>query len=203
VSVSLVFSTGAQQIQGEHLVGPDGRVNLGTYGSVYVSGMTLEEARRAIEEQLANYLEDPKVVVDIFAYNSKKYYVVTQTTGFGDTVQEAPITGNETVLDAIARTNAISQFSSRKIWIARPAPNGADCEQILPVNWEDISMGASTATNYQLMPGDRLFVAEDPWSTFDAVVVKYTRPFERMFGFVSLGGAMINRILRIGLGTLN
>src|SRR3989304_838997 len=42
VSVSLAFSSGAQQIVGEHLVAMDGRVNLGTYGSVYVSGMTLD-----------------------------------------------------------------------------------------------------------------------------------------------------------------
>jgi len=93
----------------------------------------------------------PQVVVDVFAYNSKKYYVVTQGAGFGDNVAEAPITGNETVLDAIARVGGISQVSSTKIWIARPAPNGVGCEQILPINWEDITRGASTATNYQLM----------------------------------------------------
>ncbi len=46
VSVSLAFSAGAQQIVGEHLVGPDGRVNLGTYGSVYVAGMTIDEVAR-------------------------------------------------------------------------------------------------------------------------------------------------------------
>src|SRR5262245_48774044 len=100
VSVSLAFSSGAQQIQGEHLVGPDGRVNLGTYGAVYVTGMTIEQARAEIEKQLSNYLDAPEVVVDVFAYNSKKYYIITQGAGFGDNVTQAPITGNETVLDA-------------------------------------------------------------------------------------------------------
>ena len=202
VSISLAFSAGAQQIVGEHLVGPDGRVNLGTYGSVYVTGKTIDEARAAIEEQLSNFLDDPKVVVDIFAYNSKKYYVVTQGAGFGDNVQESPITGNETVLDAISRIGGISQISSTKIWIARPAPNGVGCEQILEVNWEDISRGASTATNYQLLPGDRLFIAQDPMVAFDSFISKITRPFERLLGFVSLGTATINRIERFGLGTL-
>lgn len=202
VSVSLAFSSGAQQIVGEHLVGPDGRVNLGTYGSVYVTGMTLDEARAAIEKQLSEYLENPQVVVDVFAYNSKKYYIITQGAGFGDNVEEAPITGNETVLDAVARIGGLSQISSTKIWIARPAPNGVGCEQILPVNWEDISRGANTATNYQLMPGDRLFIAEDPMIRLDAIVRKCTAPFERLFGFVSLGTAMANRIDRFGLGQL-
>lgn len=203
VSVSLAFSAGVQQIIGEHLVGPDGRVNLGQYGSVYVTGRTIDEAREAIEAQLSNYLDDPKVVVDILAYNSKKYYVVTEGAGFGDNVFEAPITGNETVLDAISRIGGISQISSTKIWIARPAPNGVGCEQILPVSWEDISRGASTATNYQLMPGDRLFIAQDHLIAFDSYVGKLTRPFERMFGFVSLGTATLNRIRRFGLGNLN
>ncbi|MEX2317717.1 MAG: polysaccharide biosynthesis/export family protein [Pirellulales bacterium] len=200
VSVSLALFSGAQPIQGEHLVGPDGRVNLGTYGLVYVAGRTIEEARKAIETQLANYLDDPQVVVDVFAYNSKKYYIITQGGGYGDNSTSAPITGNETVLDAISAVGGISQVSSTKIWIARPAPNG-DCEQILPVSWQDISRGASTATNYQLMPGDRLYIAEDPFLKFDSMVLKYTRPFERLFGWVSLGTAMGNRIRRYGLGT--
>jgi polysaccharide biosynthesis/export protein len=202
VSVSLAFSSGAQQIVGEHLVGPDGRVNLGTYGAVHVAGMTIDEARGAIEARLSHFLQDPEVVVDVFAYNSKRYYVVTQGAGLGDNVAPFPITGNETVLDAIATLGGISQVSSKNIWIARPAPNGVGCEQILPVNWDEISRGASTATNYQLMPGDRLFIAEDPWVRFNSVVVKLTSPFERMFGFVSLGTAMANRITRFGLGSL-
>lgn len=198
VSVSLAVSSGAQQIVGEHLVGPDGRVNLGTYGSVYVTGLTLAEAKAAIEEQLSEFLEDPEVIVDIFSYNSKRYYIITQGAGFGDNVAQVPITGKETVLDAIAAIGGLSQVSSTKIWIARPARNGDSCEQILPVDWNAISRGASTATNYQLLPGDRVFVAEDPLLRFDSVVSKLTRPFERLFGFTSLGAGTLNRIERFG-----
>ena len=201
VTVSLAASAGAQQIVGEHLVGPDGRVNLGTYGSVHIAGMTIDEARAAIELQLSNFLDDPKVVVDVFAYNSKTYYIITQGAGNGDNVAEFPITGNETVLDAIANLGGISPVSSTRIFIARPAPNGVGCEQVLPVNWEDISQGASTATNYQLFPRDRLYITEDPLVKFDTQITKITRPFERLFGFVSLGTAMLNRISRFGLGS--
>lgn len=203
VSLSLAFSSGAQQIAGEHLVGPDGRVNLGTYGSVYVTGMTLEQAKGEIEAKLGEFLEDPEVTVDVFAYNSKRYYIITQGGGFGDNIVPQPVTGNETVLDAIGNIGGISQVSSTKIWIARPAPNGVGCEQILPVNYEDITRGASTATNYQILPGDRLFIAEDPFTRVNATISKITQPFERLFGFVSLGTAMANRIQRFGLGNFN
>ncbi len=183
-------------------MGPDGRINLATYGSVYVAGLTLDQARDVIEKHLSNYLEDPQVAVDVFAYNSKTYYVITQGAGNGDDVAEFPITGNETVLDAIAQLGGLSQLSSTRIFIARPAPNGVGCEQILPVNWAEISRGGSTATNYQLMPRDRLYIAEDPYIKFNALVFKYTQPFERMFGFVSVGTAMLNQIKRFGLGSL-
>jgi polysaccharide export outer membrane protein len=200
VSVSLLASAGAQQITGQHLVAMDGRVNLGTYGSVFVAGMTIEDARAAVEKQLSNQLEGPEVFVDVLAYNSKVYYIITQGAGMGDDVVRAPITGNETVIDAVANLGGISQVSSTKMWIARPAPNGVGCEQILPINWKDVSAGASTATNYQLMPGDRLFIAQDRLTLFNNVTVKLLLPFERIFGIVSLGTSMANRIARFGLG---
>src|SRR4051795_9403668 len=201
VSVSLAAATGSQQISGEHLVGPDGRVNLSTYGQVYVAGLTLEQARDAIQKHLSNFLDDPQVAVDVFAYNSKTYYVITQGAGQGDAVAQFPITCNETVLGAIAHLGGISQLSSHKIFIARPAPNGVGCEQILPVNWDEIARGGSTATNYQLMPRDRLYIRGDDIVKFNALVFKYTEPFQRLFGFTSLGTAMANQIKRFGLGT--
>jgi polysaccharide export outer membrane protein len=202
VSVSLASASGAQQISGEHLVGPDGRINLSTYGQVSVVGLTLDQARDAIQKHLSQFLEDPQVAVDVFAYNSKTYYVITEGAGKDADVQQFPITGKETVLDAIAHLGGISQISSHRIFIARPAPNGVGCEQILPVNWEEIARGGSTATNYQLMPGDRLYIASDGMVKFNAIVFKYTEPFQRMFGFTSLGTAMANQIRRFGLGTL-
>jgi protein involved in polysaccharide export with SLBB domain len=158
VSVSLAFSAGAQQIAGKHLVGPDGRVNLGIYGTVYVNGMTIDEARKAIEEQLSEYLQDPQVVVDVASFNSKKYYVITRTAGRGDQVTSVSLTGNDRVLDALSKVGSLPEDSSNKIWISRPAPNGSGLDTILPVRWDDISAGKSTSTNHELQPGDRLFV---------------------------------------------
>jgi polysaccharide biosynthesis/export protein len=200
VSVSLVASSGAQQVTGQHLVAMDGRVNLGTYGSCYVAGMTIEQAREAIEKQLSTQLEGPEVFVDVLAYNSKVYYIITQGAGLGDDVARIPITGNETIIDAVANIQGLSQVSSTKMWIARPAPNGVGCEQILPINWNEIAQGANTSTNYQLMPGDRLFIAQDRLTLFNNWTIKLLQPFERTFGFISLGTSTLNRIVRFGLG---
>jgi protein involved in polysaccharide export with SLBB domain len=200
VSLTLAQAAGQQQIAGEHLVGPDGTINLGTYGSVYVTGLTLDEAKAAIEKHLSKHLDAPLVSVDVFSYNSKVYYVITEGAGFGDQVGRFPVTGNETVLDAVAQINGLSRLSSKDIWIARPAPSGVGCDQVLPVDIEAIMKGGSTATNYQLLPGDRVFIAQDQWVAFDSIVGKITAPFERIFGFALVGSSAIQQINRFPFG---
>ncbi len=143
-------------ITGQHLVGPDGMVNLGIYGSAYVAGCTIPEACRAIEKQLAGAFREPKVSVDIYAYNSKVYYVIS-TGERGDNIQRFPITGHETILDAIAQVKGAGDLASKNIWIARPKPIGED--QNLRFQWDQISAG-DDSTNYQVLPGDRIFIAE-------------------------------------------
>ena len=191
VSISLGESGARQQIEGEHLVGPDGKIRLGTYGGVYVSGLTLDEAKAAIEKHLEQFLEDPDISVDVYAYNSKVYYVIQQGAGQGDGLQRFAVTGNETVLDALAQVNGLASISSKRVWIARPAPHGQGEQQILPVEWNAITQGASTTTNYQVMPGDRIYIAEDKWIAFNAWVTKVTTPFEQIFGFTLLGGQVV------------
>jgi protein involved in polysaccharide export with SLBB domain len=202
-NVALAQSRGLQQIRGEHLVRPDGTVALGTYGSVYVTGMTLPEAKTAIEEHLGQFLLRPEIAIDVLAYNSKVYYVISDGGGFGEQVVRLPATGNETVLDALSQIGGLGAVSSKKhIWIARPAPAGAPCEQILPVNWAAIVEGGSTATNYQILPGDRVYVKADTLIATDNYISKITAPFERIFGFTLLGNAVV-RTLQQGSGSFN
>jgi len=186
VSVQLARVSGAQPVTGQYLVGLDGTVNLRQYGVVHIAGKTVTEARIAIENHLKQFLDSPEVSVDVVAYNSKVYYIIVQGAGSGDSVRRLPITGNECVLDAIAQLNGLSPVSSKKIWIARPAPHNFGCQQILPIEWDAIAQGAQTATNYQLMPGDRLYIAEDEMITFTAVVGKVTGPIERIAGILGL-----------------
>ena len=185
VTMSLVQMAGMQQIAGQHLVGPDGMVNLGIYGTVSVVGLTVSQARERIESQLAEFLEDPEIALDIFAFNSKVYYVVTEGAGMGDNVIRMPFMGHETVLDAMSNVGGMSALSSKHIWIARPTPY-SDEIQILPVDWVAITKQGSTMTNYQVLPGDRIFIAENGWVALDTNMGKLLSPVERMMGFSML-----------------
>jgi polysaccharide export outer membrane protein len=198
VSVRLARASGTQPITGPYLVGPDGTVNLRQYGAVHVAGKTIAEAKVAIEQHLSQYFDSPEVSVDVAAYNSKVYYVVTEGAGLGDNVVRVPVTGNETVLDAISAIGGLSQLSSKQIWIARPAPGDFGCEQILPVDWVAITKGGATATNYQIMPGDRIFVAEDGTMALTNFINKVVSPVERLVGFSSLGGSTVRNLQTLG-----
>jgi protein involved in polysaccharide export with SLBB domain len=195
VNVSLGYTRGQQMIRGDHLVRPDGTVNLGLYGSVRVTGLTLPEAKAAIQAQLSQYLEKPEVSVDVFAYNSKVYYVIFDGAGNGQTVAKLPITGNETVLDAVASLNGLSAVSDKHhIWVARPAPACNGCDQVLPVDWNGIVTRGETATNFQLLPGDRVFVQSDQLVAFDTHLGRLLNPFERLFGFILLGNSTVQNL---------
>ncbi|MEZ6069577.1 MAG: polysaccharide biosynthesis/export family protein [Pirellulales bacterium] len=172
-----VKRTGSTAFVGQHLVGPDGTLNLGVHGNVYVAGMNLAEVKAAVEEHLGAFYEHPEVAVDVFADNHSVYYVVVQ----GDQVERFVVmkdgeskevaagklvhsvykfaaTGNETVLDALAQVPGLSDLSTKRIWVARPAPDEPDRDRELPVDWKAITSGGGTETNYQLLPGDRLFI---------------------------------------------
>jgi polysaccharide export outer membrane protein len=195
VNVSLAYTRGQQQIRGDHLVRPDGTISLGLYGNVRVTGLTLPEAKAAIESQLSQFLEKPEVAVDVFAYNSKVYYVIYDGGGNGQTVARLPITGNETVLDAVANLNGLSPVADKhRIWVSRPAPACNGCDQILPVDWCGIVTRGETTTNYQLLPGDRIFVRADAFVTIDTNLGRFLNPFERIFGFILLGNGVIGNL---------
>jgi len=191
-TVNLAQSQAAQRIGGPHLIRPDGTIALGTYGFVRVAGMTLEEVRIAVENQLAEHLLNPKVSVDVGGFNSKIYYVIYDGGGSGQTVIRLPITGSETVLDAVAQLYGLPAVSSKdRVWVSRPAPAGSE-HQVLPVNWRAVSECGETTTNYQLMPGDRVYVAAYPLIALDIKMARVIAPIERLLG-ITLLGQSVNR----------
>ncbi|MEZ6059939.1 MAG: polysaccharide biosynthesis/export family protein [Planctomycetaceae bacterium] len=197
VLVTLPMPQNQQYVAGQHLVRMDGTVHLGIYGDVYVTGKTLDEARQAIEQHLSQHIYQPRVNVDILAYNSKKYYVITDGGGAGEQVFPLPSMGNETVLDAIGNIRGLPTVASKgDIWVARPAPGNCRPDQILKVDWNAIAQGGQTATNYQILPGDRIYVKADKFIRFDTAMAKITAPFERILGFTILGNGTVRTLQR-------
>ena len=197
-------------VGGTHLVRPDGTIGLGSYGSVYVAGLTLDEIKDAVANQMHIQVDKFSVddikkglVVDVAAYNSKVYYVITDGGGYGEQVYSIPVTGNEMVLDAIAKINGLPAVSSKKrIWIARATP-GCTNPNILPVDWCGVSKKGYGATNYQILPNDRIYVDSDKLIRTDSWLAKRLNPIDRIFGTVLLSSSTVNSIKSGGANTGN
>jgi polysaccharide export outer membrane protein len=209
--VEVLDALPGRPISGERLVRPDGKITLGFYGDVYVAGLTLSEAKEKIILHLRKYISDeslglidiepgadrplidektnqPKLIdpkdsatvfVDVTAYNSKNYYVLGDVLVPG----RLPITGNETVLDALNFAGGLMPTAApQNIRLVRPAPPGACCEQLLPVNLAAITSGGDPTTNYQLMPGDRVVVYRDPIVRFTVFLDRLAAPLQTVLG---------------------
>lgn len=194
VSMSMPDLGGKQAVTGEHLVRPDGTVSLGIYGSVHVAGLTLDEIKRKIEHHLSQLVYEPEVSVDVMSYNSKTYYIIADGGGAGEQVIRLPFTGNETVLDAISNLQGLPSISSKTMWLSRPTPAGTGVVQNMPIDWDSITRMGVTSTNYQLMPGDRIYIKADEFVKLDNFIAKVIAPAERVFGFTLLGNGVVRRL---------
>ena len=207
---STVRSLPIQPVYSEYPVRPDGSVFLGVYGSVPVAGLTLKQAAAAIRASLARQVyadeggtkEDALlVVVDVTQYNSKSYFVIVDGGGAGERITRWPITGKETVMDAIANIGGLAEESSkRNVWVARRTPFPNQPQQILPVDYVGITQHGITQTNYQIFPGDRVYLKAQRLVTIDRTLARIISPVERLFGVTLLGASTVNNIAGRGNG---
>jgi polysaccharide biosynthesis/export protein len=109
---------------------------------------------------LKQYLDSPEVAIKVLDH-TKEYYLVTQVAGQPESVCRMAITGNDTTRDAVACIDGLLQLTINKVWIVRPNPHDLGGQQILPVDWKAIVQGTQTATNYSILPGDRVCVAAE------------------------------------------
>jgi polysaccharide export outer membrane protein len=141
----------------DQTVFPDGTIDLGVYGRPVVAGQTQDQIAPMIAA-LINAKEKAKepiaITVRIIGRNSKVYYVLGEVNAPG----AFPITGRETVLDGIIAAGGVTRRASeQKIVLSRPTPPDG-CRVVYPVCYPQIVQLGDTSTNYQLLPGDRIYV---------------------------------------------
>ncbi len=148
------------KITGRRLVRPDGTIGLGLLGSVQVSGLTVAQAREAVAKHLAGRLDGfdaKKLTVEVKASNSKVIYVIVEGAG-GKEVYRFPADGNQSVLDVLTQVKgALVGLGKKRVYILRQSERGQDA-QVLEVDWKAITMEGRAATNYLLLPGDRVHI---------------------------------------------
>ena len=209
IRVEVLEALNSRPITGERLVRSDGTISLDYYGNVYVAGLTLTQIKEKVIIHLRRYLTDQTlglveaitdasgnptgelkkipldknqvVYVDVNVYNSKVYYV----DGDVGLAGRFPSQGNETVLDAIYNAGGLSPNASvSNIRLVRPGPPGSSVSQVLPVNYAAIVQAGDPTTNYQIMPGDRLFVYRDPIVRTTVFLDRLAAPFNSVLNSI-------------------
>lgn len=145
----------------------DGTIDLGQFGRLHVAGLSVEQIEEQVELAIrsANVQFDEKpltaeqseINVRLMAPNAAMYYVLGEVNSPGF----YPLIGRETVLDAVLTAGGLSDRASKHNIILTRASHPGDCRTVLPVCWNQIVQLGDSSTNYQIMPGDRIFVATE------------------------------------------
>jgi polysaccharide export outer membrane protein len=143
-------------------------IDLGKYGRLQVVGLTVDEIQAKIKQRIEEREQrgigqtDPSeddgstgVFVRLVEPQSKVYYVIGEVNSPG----AYPLIGRESVLDAIFAAGGLTDRADRqRIILSRPTSPGS-CRNVLPVCYRHIVQLGDTFTNYQIQPGDRIYVA--------------------------------------------
>lgn len=133
----------------------DGTIDIGAFGRVVVASMTLEQAEASIQRVIDNKIQKSVQVNVRLIQPIHRYYVIGEVNSPG----AYPLTGNETVLDAIMEAGGLTaRASACDLLLARPT-DPCSCRITLPVCYRSITQLGDTTTNYHLKPGDRIFVS--------------------------------------------
>lgn len=147
------------RLPSDQTVLPDGTIDLGRYGRPRVAGLTVPEIEAVVNKAVADKTKEKDekagfISVRLVNRTSKVYYVLGEVNAPG----AFPLQGRETVLDGIVAAGNLNGRASRKnIILVRPSPPDG-CRTVLAICYPEIVQDGDTATNYQLRPGDRIYV---------------------------------------------
>ncbi len=143
------------RIPADQKVLTDGTIDLGKYGRVVLAGMTIENAESFIEQTIKDTGEEATAINVRLLDPIHRYYVLGEVNSPGS----YPLEGHESVLDGILAAGGLTSAAAPcKILLARPT-SPESCRVTLQVCYREITQMGDTTTNYQLKPGDRIFVA--------------------------------------------
>jgi protein involved in polysaccharide export with SLBB domain len=138
-------------------IGPDGRVSYLEAQNIMAAGLTVDEFRDRLNQELGKYRRAAQAYVVPVAYKSKKYYVLGKVTQRGAFPLDRPLTLIEAVAQARGMETGLSADRSlveladlSRSFIAR---NGRK----LPVDFEKLFLNGDLSQNVALEPNDYIY----------------------------------------------
>ena len=137
-------------------IGPDGRISYLEAENIVAAGLTVDEFRDRLNEELGKFRRAPQAFVTPLSYRSKRYYVLGTVVQKGIFPLDRPITIIEAVARAhgfetgVSRGNLVETTDFSRSFIGRGG-------QRLPVDFEKLFLHGDLSQNIALEPGDYLY----------------------------------------------
>lgn len=139
-------------------IGPDGMINYLQAHDIYVTGLTIDEARLALEKALLSHFKSPRVIVTPLEVASKRFTIMGKVVNRGVVTLERPITLVEAIANAggmetgLYEHNTIELADYDRSFITR---NG----KRLPIDFRKLLLQGEMNLNVDVEPGDFIYIA--------------------------------------------
>ncbi len=142
---------GAPSFSGRYAVDPDGNIQIHFIGTLHVEGLTLDEARRLLNDRLADYLITPDVVLTLVSTNSRYVYVL------GHISRQARLTigTRDTLLDVLARSGG--ELYDARLDCVKVIRGGLADPEILTCDLLATIQEGDFSENIVVQPGDIIY----------------------------------------------
>jgi polysaccharide export outer membrane protein len=141
-----------EDLSKEVMIRPDGKISLPLIGDIQAAELTVEGLKENITQALAEFIDEPSVLVTVKEINSLKIFVqgeVAQPGAYG-------LKSNHTVIQAISLAGGFTEWAKKdKMVIFRKE---GDRVTSIPVNYDRIISGKAPGENIILKRGDTITV---------------------------------------------
>jgi polysaccharide biosynthesis/export protein len=134
------------------IIDNDGSIQFPLVGSLHVAGKTSDELRKLLETQLATFLREPKVTVQVSWNGSIRYYLLGQFREPGLKYTDRPMRLMEAL--ALGGSIELERASLRGAYVARAGKR-------LPINFHRLLREGDLRQNVPLRTGDVVFVPDN------------------------------------------
>ena len=143
-------------IREEVPISPDGKISFLEAQNVQAAGLTIDELRDRLAEEIGKFRRSAQPIVQPFAYRSKKYFVLGKVVQKGVFTLDRPVTIIEAVARArgletgLADRNLVELADLSRSFLARRGNRQ-------PVNLEKLFLEGDLTQNIPLEPDDYLY----------------------------------------------
>ena len=140
------------ELQREVLVRPDGGLSFPLAGEIKTSGLSVDEVRSRIEEQLRQYIPDPVVTVALKLIGGNRVYILGKVNRPG----EYPFSRPVDVMQALSLAGGTTPFAAVNDIVILRRENGA--QQAIRFRYGEVENGRALDQNILLRSNDTVVV---------------------------------------------